>query len=486
MGRELNEINASGELTGIQKGGTTEEEKVLTLSEIRNILSDGTIVDFQKGTTDLKPKLMTESEISDFVTALNTGTRWKGLWAQGEVYNRYDMVRDDQWLSCANKQTSDRAAPQPQGDPVLDQSVDPTFVTQQHTGVVWTGHIYTFTTGGWITRIEAKVPTLTGDTNYRFRIIDLTDPDNPIVSVIEEPVLTEGAWTAIFIGNDIVNTGQKIAIIIDALNSGSTSPVVGGWTLGSVDNLITIPTLSQWTASHRDGLLRMDKTDLDSTDRTSELMGMGAGTTVQFAETATPANYNTYYLNSPARDAGTYIEWDMILEDQGGPLVAGVTTTMTAAVPVPQATDFYEEVDYWTTHGKPDFCDVEGYLTLDGVDPGGNEDEAYGIRITFQEALMSPDWDVMADLAGAGGGISSGAAGSTTAPPAEQAAFEDVIYDTATILGVTLSAAEIESVITDPLPLPDETGFLIRDPNNMFLVFWDGTNYYYERLNKAT
>ena len=132
------------------------------------------------------------------------------------------VVSDNGWLMHANQDTSERAAPQPAGPPSWEMPDIPAFTESQATAVVWSGHEYTLTVGGWMQEVQIWVPELTNDTNYRILLIDQTDPANPIVNAVEEPTLRENAWTSIALGSKVYPAGSNLAIIIDALNSGAS------------------------------------------------------------------------------------------------------------------------------------------------------------------------------------------------------------------------------------------------------------------------
>ena len=92
---------------------------------------------------------------------------------------------------------------------------------------------------------------------------------------------------------------------------------------------------------------------------------------------------------------------------------------------------------------------------------------------------LSPDWDLVAYSAiGSGGGDISGG-GEAGAQALSK------VYRSPVNLGVSLTRAEIENTITDPLPLAPETSFWIRDNASRWLVVWDGSYYHWERLTRV-
>lgn len=319
---------------------------------------------------------------------------WGNKWQSGVLYEKNTMVRDGDWTMIANKNTYDRPAPQPVGAILPGLPVDPTFIEEQNSSVVRTGHNYLFTTGGWISKIEVKVPEVTGNTNYRVLIIDKTDPLYPVISVIDDPVLTANTWTTVASGKTIAGVGDNLDIVIDAYNSASTSQVTGGWTYEGAQNVAS-PPLQNWNRNLGNTILRINDQDLDSADRSAELAGIVPGSTIQIVETATPGNFYQYTVVTTTPAVG-YVEYAVTLDNQGGAgPTTGSTCTMTATIPVPADTKFLSVAAYQAANPNG-FSTVTGIKNFDGVEQPGISDSAFGVNIEFQEASVSPDWDVVA------------------------------------------------------------------------------------------
>lgn len=427
MARQLEEINSSGELQSIKKGGAGAEKEVTTKEyvdaadalkqDIAN-LNDAIKTYLQSGNLDFM-RLSAGAEnapdndyvpnVQDFVRVQMM--KWQGAWdINNTPYKWLDVVRDGDWTMIVSNPagTSDRAAPQPSGDPETEYPVAPTWAEQSFLGVVHSGQKYTFTKGGWVQKLEVFVPELTTDTSYQFVLLDITDPANPVSQILNEPVLLENQWTTISLGNSIVTSGSVLVFYIDALNSGGSSQVTGGWTFQGAAGVPAVPVTANWTRDNANSILRIDKTDADATDRGTELLGMIAGTEIQLAVTAAPDNSLTYKVQAAPVDGGTYVEYSVLLVNQVGTVGVGAITTMTADIPVAQATKYVEDVEFWGTDGNVgNFANMEGYLTLNGVEqtvPGN----AYGVRMTFQEAIVSSDWELVAFSGGSSGGGGGG------------------------------------------------------------------------------
>jgi hypothetical protein len=195
--------------------------------------------------------------------------------------------------------------------------------------------------------------------------------------------------------------GAEILIYLESQNFGSTTQVTGGWIYGGQDN-VAAPAISQWNRNNANNILRIDKTDLDTVDRTTELLGIIPGSTIQFVDTVTPTNQVAYLTLASPVDQGTYIEYSVSLQSQAGLIGTGDATTMTADIPVAQPTKFDFQTDKWLTD-TPTWAAIQSFLQYDGVTQPVDPNLGYGIDITFQELSQSADWDLIA-LGGGGGG----------------------------------------------------------------------------------
>jgi len=340
--------------------------------------------------------------------------RWRGPYIGGTQYLWNDMSYEDGWTGVANKDTLDHVAPQNVGDPTWDLPDVPAFVETLFTGVVWAGHEYTLTQPGWINGFSVWIPELTDDTSYRILILDTTDPANPKVVAINEPVLVENTWTLIGVDPAPFGVGTVLTVILDALNSGSSTVITGGWARGDNSNTLgNDPGLNQWGTNNAESTLRISYTDLDSVDRTTELQSIVAGSTIQFVDAADATQVMFWTVGAPGVDeGGTHISFDILDFDGtgiGGEPPVGAVTTMTADVPTPSPTKYEIIADYWLAN-EPSWATVIGKRRLGGTDDLTADNDAHGVRLNFQIATVSDDWDLLPIGSGSGGGgASSGA-----------------------------------------------------------------------------
>jgi hypothetical protein len=369
-------------------------------------------------------------DVAGLPEALDLRAKWVFPWVQA-TYDDRTMTRVNEYLMISNKETDDYPAPRPIGsaDFLMDLAV---FGTQTDTSIIYSGHKYIFNTGGWVSDLRVYPASIGSTITYRVVIIDNTDPANPIFETIDNPILTPNQWNVLSSNSIIVVPGTELIIYLAALNSGSDSQVTGGWTNGGSSN-VNPPANQSWNYSNNNAIVRIDKTDLDSVDRSVELAGIVAGSELQFVETLTPANFLTFETIGAPVDQGSYFEYATFLTGSGGTLVVSVATTLTATIPVPSPTEYKEDLLFWQAN-DPAFADVQGFLQFDGVDQGGNADTGFGVDVKFQQAEISPDWDLMAI---SGSGSSSGGGGGATETVIFSDDFEDATLDAWTTVNDT-------------------------------------------------
>jgi hypothetical protein len=325
----------------------------------------------------------------ELLIEFDTRVRWRNVWIDGTYYNG-DMVLDAPYTMIANKTTTDRAAPQNLGAPAYTLPETPAWGSFQQTARIGSGHTYTFNEAVYVRSVRVWVPTVGGDTGY---ILTAVTPSG--VAQIPLFDLTANQWNTIGVDERLFTTGDQATVYLESENSGSSTQVTGGWRRGPNDNNAE-PANQEWNVSNNGDTLRIDFTDLDSLDRQAELEGIIVGSTIQFAETASPSTFITYRVTSAPVTGITSVIYGVVIEDQGLTVPAvGVVTTMTAEIPIAAPTDYVGIVGNWSGN-QPVWGTIESFLEFDGVDQGANPDNAYSVDILVQRLSVSPDWDLVA------------------------------------------------------------------------------------------
>jgi hypothetical protein len=375
---------------------------------------------------------------------------WRGNW-QAIEYQKHDVVLDSPYTMVANKVTTDRAAPQPIGNASWDLPDQPLWTYFSNTSVVGSGHSYLFSETVYVNSLRVFPPVIGENITYR-----LTTILDGSVSQRELTTLSGNQWNILGVDPVLVGAGSTLLVYLEALNSGGSTIVTGGWTRGINSNLE--PANASWNQNVQRTILRIDFDDLDTADRQSELEGIVVGSTIQIVETAVVQNSITYQVLNPPVTGATSVSYDVVVIDEGVTLpTVGETCTITADVPVPQATDFVGIVDGWVGN-QPIYATASSYLAFDGVNQGADPDNQYGVSINVQRIEISDDWDVLALSGSAGGGGSQEA--NLQGYLGE--AFPTGLYDGGELnivaaglnIEVVAGAGVVMDSYTDPLSIP--------------------------------
>lgn len=331
------------------------------------------------------------------------------VWQEGASYPLINtQVFDSGWLGInliANP--TERPAPQADGDP--ETSIPSlTWNFENETAVLQAQHLYIFQETGWFQKVLVYVPEISATTTYRVFLRDETDPD-PSKWIIEQatiPVTASNQWVEVATGSHIVVIGTKIRIALISYNESGETNVTGGWTAGGSSN--SVPATSSWNRSSNNRIVRIDKTDLDTTDRSTELLGALPESTIQFSETLDTTKSISFIVLDTPIDGGTYIEYSVnrLQVGTGGEPTVGQASTLNLDIPIPLPTQYVVQPDYWTLN-QPDFATITTVLEADGVDQVKPTTDAYGIDILFQKAYVSDQWLLVSNSSGtstSGGG----------------------------------------------------------------------------------
>ena len=314
--------------------------------------------------------------------------QWVGPYQAGKYYAKGSVTRIDEFLMVALRYTLDY--PGPITIAPAEWSI-PSFTpaTASENAVIQSGNKWTMTADGYLKTIRVWVPEVGPDITYKVLIIDGSDPDNPKTNSIAAPAVTAGAWASVKYGAALVFAGTVIEIRLEAVNAGSDTSVDGGWNYDGVNNAAP-PTLQGWNRSQQHDFVNFDKTDLDGTNRNSELLGVVPTSTLTITDTDDPTKSFTYSIVS-LTDLGTYVQYavNLVSVGNGGPAIG--VTTVNFTIPVPLATKYSREA---AGAPAPSWATVEGTLYIDGVSTPAAAD-AHGTDIEFEEATISPDWAIM-------------------------------------------------------------------------------------------
>lgn len=308
---------------------------------------------------------------------------WQNKWAVG-TYLKGDIVRDDSWTMVANKNTTDRAAPQPIGNGSWTVDITaPGWSVQSPLGTnVVSGNSIVALNNYLISGVRIYIPVVSSDLYYRAVVAVYNDPDNPDLVYSEWDNYPSIGWVEKTGSGQIVSAGTRIdvAVEVEERSPGITDVVEYNYTSSNGD---VVPGSGE---AHR----RLNRTYvwINKTPAT------GTITTPPLPGTVITTSLSQWNVNAVV-DQTTY--WDCEITGTGNPADGLVEFTIsTPSADTPQY--YYENVDYWLTY-PPTVSTVAGFTNIDGTVV--LNDSAYGADLYYRPMDVSEDWDIMA-LAGGG------------------------------------------------------------------------------------
>ena len=337
---------------------------------------------------------VSESDIAD----LNR-VRWRNAWLGGTEYVKNDMVVSSGYLAVANTTTSDSPVPDPSGDAVFQLPTVPSWATDTYTGVFEGGQRYTVPSGSLyrVQQYRFWVPTGCAVANYSYAlfVIDEADPTNLrtelVVSVSGDQV-TEGWNTYDNLSGSLLSSGSAFAVYLQSINSASNTTWNADWTREG-DSNANPPSEGFWLTNANDTAIRFNMIDLDTTNQSTNLGLVTAGTDILVIDTADGgANIYQQFRVTDVTDNGTWWEFAVVSLETGpgGSPGVGAACTATFTIPVAAGTQYTSIADYYASDPY-----VSGVYSEGDTGAVQNQD-AYGVDIQVLELTASPDWDIAA------------------------------------------------------------------------------------------
>lgn len=315
-------------------------------------------------------------------------------YAFGDTYYPQQAVLDEGWTMVANKETSERAAPQPTGAPFNAYAgLDPT--AQAVAKQLIMGNRYTFGIVGFLQGY--RIYTITGNSYSVFSVRD------PAGSAKLTELLTFTAsvtgWVEFGLDQRVVSAGTVFDLLVVVQEPDPTpTTFVGNWNYTTPNNP-SAPTAGVMVhANTTSSTISIHKTDSDAVDRTADLSGLTAGDIIDSG--------NIRWAIQAIADQGAYYDYAVAPATQDSPDgVRSFTFETVTATPITHLSD----TNYWGLNPFPGGA-VEGLYIADGLYGDIIPDtSAYGVDLTIQRAVVSEDWDLLATS-----GVTSSTEGSVS------------------------------------------------------------------------
>lgn len=302
--------------------------------------------------------------------------RWQGPWQPGREYDAFDVVPDEQWTMIANKQTFDKPAPQPSGDPAFVSGLGdtPSWTSDQDTEKqIIFGQRYSVAESGYVTGFRLWVPVVNSLITYE--LISVGDPlGTPTFDVVvPEFVPTATGWLESTGHLQLVGAGVTFDLIAVVVSHTGESTFNHDWDYQRSNG---DPATGNIHHQSGGGEMRIHHFDFGGTDRKTALEALVPGDQVE---------------------AGG-IDWDITsISLQTDHIRIGVIPTSRAAngeqtitftTFTASAIDYVHITDHYVSNSA-----IRGFKSLGAYDDLTLDDDAYGVDIQIQNAVISPDWD---------------------------------------------------------------------------------------------
>lgn len=393
-----------GLIRGVQSA-TGFVDRFISLKDTPNRYSEGDIL--ISGIDSLLWTTPTEELITDL-----DRVRWKNVWDNTIVYADNDMVRDGEWTMIANKETTDRPAPQPLGDAgyVYDGAAPTTSETVR---VVVMGQEYKrldnafFVTG-------YRIFVVAGN---RYEVVLVTDPGTPDegVNFVNSFTAETTGWREFSTPQQIVAPKAPFRVLVIAQQPDPAPVEVTASYNYTKPQILSVPEPGEAIHSNRDpGIISFHKTDSTGTDRAALLTSLKPGDTI----TGNPVTRSVLWSVQAVLEQGAYVNVYVAptVQEADSGLLPFVFSTIT-----PQPVTFMRDTNWWLAN-TPEGGVISGlYVEDESYSDVVADQNAYGVDLLVQDAYVSPDWDLVAvssaASAGGGGGGGAGSAQVSDTPP---------------------------------------------------------------------
>lgn len=348
---------------------------------------------------DLRYAPIVHTHVEADVTDLDR-VRWMGPWLS-QAYAENDMVKDGDWTSVANKATSDRPAPQPDGPP--ENSIGDTFTQDSDISIVKMVHEYTILQDGFLESLAIN-PAF-WDFNVVTKITTVNSASGE-TNIYLNPLMIAGEWNILRRTSMPVTIGSVFTVEFEYYNTTPASEIRGNWNSNIGVGAPAVGEVNIDNASVPTSLV-YSNTDGDAVDRTAALQGVVVNSIILITEAGDNNRFLHVKVSAVDTSQPTYTTYSVTVIDVGNSIRNNKTTHNIIDVPISVPSEYNVAVDYYDGSNPVAFANIVTELYYDGVQQADVND-GYGINIGFQKATVSPDWDLVAyssvNDGGSGGG----------------------------------------------------------------------------------
>ena len=361
----------------------------------------------QKWAVNPEDVLVNATEYSAFhwaqKAAINSGMSWRDAWVD-IPYARNDVVRDGEWTMIANKDTSERAAPQASGDKAYNVPESPAWTVTPEINVVKAG----FTMQGIpdthiVSKVRIWLEDITIDDHYQLVIYDATTGLIQASQIFLGTSVLVSGWIEGTITPLWVLPTDTYTFFVISERFNTTTDSNHPWNHNVAVDQEADPGPGQTSIRGDQTVLRINKTDSNTIDRTALVDSIVEGTVIRLVNNLDINAWDEFTVVY-TRDNITWSSFDVILSASGPTTLEGVLVDIDFKVPVLQSINYPKLTNFYTT-----FPAFQGKLQI-GNGAVVDSDDAFGVDVEIQQYITSNDWDLVAYSA-----VGSGGSGATNA-----------------------------------------------------------------------
>ncbi len=313
---------------------------------------------------------------------------WDPAYAPNKSVGVNTIALDNGWLMASNKATTERAAPQPIGDPffLFDGTLVNTPVSAKQ---LIFGTRYTFATNGYINGY--RVNLVAGQVYQLFLVLDPLGVKE--ISNILTFTANSSGWQTLTLAPRVALLGATVDLVAVVQEPSGTPTVTVAnysYTTPSADGSPVTGQIRH--ANSNISQLKIYKTDIDVIDRSALLASLAVGDTIS-------GNGATWTIQATV-DSGLWFTFDVVPATQA-PSDGTFAFSFTIVTPTPIT--YGVDTDHWISSAS-----IEGLYIADGMyDDIVPDDNAYGVDLLVQNASIPEDWNVMSTMGISDSGVAS-------------------------------------------------------------------------------
>jgi len=381
----------------------------------------------------------------------NNGVVWKKEQIEGLTYVKNDWAYLGTWQGVANKTTTDLLEPQLVGIPsysILDSDI---MSEASDTSVVKTVHKFTLTEKGFAQRLEFHVPFFDLDSIARVTMINRT---TGVAEALSNIILKSNEWVTVSVNSVPFGIGTQLEFWLEYYNTNSVANIIGKWK----SNIGTgAPSGGKFNINNASNptILEINHTDDDGGNRQVELDGVVVSSIITITETGDSKRNVTVEVTAIDTTDPSSTKYTTSLISNGDKDIRdNKVCTINIDTPLTKPSKYSIIPDYYNTN-NPDWANITSELYFDGVLQAVSNTNAYGIRVLFQKASTSDDWDLLPN--GNSGGTSSQIDKSITVTSDFTVTDQDIVYIDSALNSFTVTLP-LTPILNTEIEIIDSTG----------------------------